>query len=154
MAKEPFLTDITQVAVVVPNLEEAMRVYEEDYGIGPFEILEFSNETGGHSMSRNDEPQDYAMRIAFCDIGRLNWELIEPLDDHSHYAEFLKEKGMGIHHVSVKTSKSFDEAVQELRDKGHTSYMGGGYEQNKFHYMTTDRDLGAIIEVVHDPNDL
>jgi hypothetical protein len=35
---EPVFTDVLQVAVVVRDLEAAMRRYWEGYGIGPWQI--------------------------------------------------------------------------------------------------------------------
>jgi 4-hydroxyphenylpyruvate dioxygenase-like putative hemolysin len=43
-------------------------------------------------------------------IGRVQWELIEPLDDKSVYARFLAEKGEGVHHIALAPS-SFDQAI-------------------------------------------
>ena len=37
-------------------------------------------------------------------VGRVMWELIEPLDEEGIYARFLAEKGEGVHHVAVATS--------------------------------------------------
>ena len=34
-------------------------------------------------------------------VGTMQWELIQPLDDSSIYAEFLAAKGEGLHHVGV-----------------------------------------------------
>jgi 4-hydroxyphenylpyruvate dioxygenase-like putative hemolysin len=50
-------------------------------------------------------------------IGRVQWELIEPLDDKSVYARFLAEKGEGVHHIALAPS-SFDQAIAAAGKRG------------------------------------
>ena len=40
--REPVFTETLQVALVVRDLEESLRTYVEEYGIGPWEIYEFN----------------------------------------------------------------------------------------------------------------
>jgi hypothetical protein len=143
--REPLFTETLQVAVVVRDLEAAMRTYVDEYGIGPWEIYEFTpdNVTG---MVKDDQPAAYAMRIAVTMVGGVQWELIQPLDDKSMYAEFLAARGEGLHHVGVGVP-SYREALDALRAKGHTVLQGGVYNGVTFAYLSTDRDLGVITEI-------
>jgi len=144
--RKPVFTGINQICIVVPDLEAAMKVYVEEYGIGPFAIYEL-NPSNMNDMVINDEPGSFAMRLGNAKVGDLEIELLQPLDDNSTYAEFLKKHGVGVHHVNV-LFEDFDETMGELRRKGHTIVTGAGYEGNTFNYMSTDRDLGVITEVV------
>jgi methylmalonyl-CoA/ethylmalonyl-CoA epimerase len=144
--RPPVFTAINQICIVVPDLEAAMKTYVEEYGIGPWQIFELNPENMS-DMIRNDEPGSYAMRLGVTMVGDIELELMQPLDDNSTYAEFLAEHGVGVHHINVLFD-DFDETMAELRRKGHTIVMGGGYEGNTFNYMSTDRDLGVITEVV------
>ena len=149
--KEPLFTETHQIAIVVPDRYAAIRTYDEEYGIGPWKIFEFNPDTAtGGSMIIDDKPAEYAMRVALANVGSVEWELIEPLDDKSIYAQFLAAKGAGLHHVAVGI-RSYDAALEALRAKGHTILQGGGYKGATFAYMSTDRDLGAITEIVDFP---
>jgi methylmalonyl-CoA/ethylmalonyl-CoA epimerase len=143
--REPVINDTLQVAVVVRDLDAALRTYVEDYGIGPWEIYDFDS-GNVEGMVKDDEPAEYAMRIALAMVGDVQWELIEPLDDKSMYADFLASKGEGLHHVGVGV-QNFDEAMRVFRDKGHTVLQGGTYNGVTFAYLSTDRDLGVITEI-------
>ena len=79
-------------------------------------------------------------------VGSTQWELIEPLDDRSIYADFLAEKGEGLHHVAVGV-RDYGDALDQLRAKGHAVLQGGLYNGVKFAYLSTDRDLGVITEI-------
>ena len=142
---EPLFTETLQIAVVVRDLDAALRTYVHDYGIGPWEIYEF-NPSNTENMVRNGQPAEYAMRLAVTMVGTTQWELIEPLDDRSIYAEFLAEKGEGLHHVAVGVA-DYSATLDTLRASGHTVLQGGLYNGVKFSYLSTDRDLGVITEI-------
>jgi methylmalonyl-CoA/ethylmalonyl-CoA epimerase len=148
--KQPFFTGTSQVAIVVKDLDASMRVYVEEYGIGPWKVFEFNPRTAG-GMTVDEQPVEYAMRVGTTLIGDTEWELIEPLDHKSIYAQHLAAHGEGLHHVSMKTRDDYDEALAELRAKGHIARQGGSYEGATFVYMSTDRDLGVITELVKWP---
>jgi hypothetical protein len=148
---QPLFTDTQQIAIVVPDLYAAMQTYVEEYGIGPWKIFEFNPSTGS-GMIVDDKPVEYAMRVGLAQVGAVEWELIEPLDAHSIYAEFLAANNgaPGLHHVAVKVA-DYHRAVSALRSKGHTVRQGGQYKGHTFAYMSTDRDLGALVELVDVP---
>jgi methylmalonyl-CoA/ethylmalonyl-CoA epimerase len=144
--REPVFTETLQVAMVVRDLEATMKAYVDDYGIGPWQIYEFDPSTV-EGMVKDDEPAEYAFRIAVTMVGSVQWELIEPGDDKSMYAEFLREHGEGLHHVAVATAEGFDSTIAAARSKGHNILQGGLYNGVKFAYLSTDRDLKAITEI-------
>jgi methylmalonyl-CoA/ethylmalonyl-CoA epimerase len=150
--RTPLFTETLQVAMVVRDLDETMRTYVEEYGIGPWDIYEF-NPSNVADMTKNDAPARYAMRLALTKVGSVFWELIQPLDDKSIYADFLAEKGEGIHHVGVATS-DYAEALTDLKGKGHSVLAGGVYNGVAFSYLSTDRDLKAITEIFDWPDGL
>ena len=114
--RKPVFTETMQISVVVRDLESAMRTYVHEYGIGPWEIYEFNPDTV-QNMVRDGVPAEYAFRIAVTMVGSVQWELIEPLDARSMYAEFLTAKGEGVHHVAVGVP-SYGEALDTLVGKG------------------------------------
>ena len=114
--REPAFTETLQVALVVRDLEAAMRTYVHDYGIGPWAIYEFNPDTV-RNMTAEGEPIECAWRLALARVGQVHWELIQPLDDRSTYGQFLAEKGEGVHHVGVAVP-SFDDAIGAVADRG------------------------------------
>src|SRR5919201_4476294 len=86
--REPLFTDVLQVAVVVRDLDASLRTYVYDYGIGPWTLYVFAADAVA-DLIKDDQPAKYGMRMAIAHVGTVEWELIEPLDDRSSYAEFL-----------------------------------------------------------------
>jgi hypothetical protein len=147
----PLFTETLQISIVVRDLEETLRTYVEEYGIGPWEIYRFDGDEveplpGGPAV-------EGAWRIAVTMVGSVQWELVEPLDDRSIYAQFLASNGEGLHHVAV-AGKPFAELLAELRAKGRTVPLGGLYRGVGFAYLSTDEDLKATTEIFDWPDGL
>lgn len=75
---------IDHVAVVVRDLEAALRVYRDALGLPVEAILPI--------------PSD-GVRIAFLPIGESKIELVEPTTRDTGIARFLEKRGEGFHHV-------------------------------------------------------
>jgi methylmalonyl-CoA/ethylmalonyl-CoA epimerase len=143
--RPPAFTETVQLAIVVRDLDAAMRTYVHDYGIGPWEIYEF--DPGNVADMREDgEPVERSWRLAIAYVGQVQWELIEPLDEESVYARFVAETGGGLHHVGVAVP-DFDEAVAEQAARGNGVLLGGEYKGIRFAYLDTVGDLGLVTEI-------
>ncbi len=142
--REPVFNETMQLGIVVRDLEATVRRYEDDYGIGPwrFDRIDLGAANDYHEYG---ELVERSNRIAIAMVGRVMWELIEPLDEDGIYARFLAEKGEGVHHVAVATP-DFDEtfARAERKDGVMLSCKHSGID---IAYLDTLRDLGVILEV-------
>jgi len=143
--REPVFTETIQIAIVVRDLEAAMRTYVHDYGIGPWEIYAFDPGNVAN-MHEDGQSVERSWRLAISLVGQVQWELIEPLDDGSIYARFLAEKGEGVHHVGVAVA-NFDETVAAQAERGNGVLLGGEYKGVRFAYLATESDLGLVTEI-------
>ena len=121
--REPVFTETMQIGIVVRDLDATLRRYVDDYGIGPWQVHEFDPENAkdlheyGQPVGRSW--RGAVTRFATTMVGRVMWELIEPLDKESVWARFLAEKGEGVHHIAVATP-NFD-----LRRRGGGAGQAG-----------------------------
>lgn len=145
MAQKPIFTNILQIGTVVKDCDATVRKFADDYGIGPWNIYEFNPDTVSN-MIIEGKPVKYSMRLALCNIGNVQWEIIQPKDDISLYARFLKEHGEGLHHVAFDT-ENYDEAVEFYRKKGKPVFQGGTWEGMTYTYLDSLKDLGIIAEI-------
>jgi glyoxalase/bleomycin resistance protein/dioxygenase superfamily protein len=146
--RKPLFTDTMQISIVVRDLEATMKTYVEEYGIGPWQIYEFNPDTVAEMV-----PHESRFRIAVTMVGSVQWELVEPFDDSSIYAEFLRTKGEGLHHVAV-AGAGYEEQLDELRTKGRRVIAGGHYNGVTFAYLSTDEDLKVVTEIFDWPEGL
>ncbi len=135
--REPVFTETMQIGIVVRDLAATMQRYVDDYGIGAWDIVEFHPEDIP-DLHEHGKPVGRSWRLASTMIGRVQWELIEPLDDESVYARFLAEKG---------------EAVAAQAEKGNELVLSGTFSGYRVAYLATDRDLGVIAEIFNPPAD-
>jgi methylmalonyl-CoA/ethylmalonyl-CoA epimerase len=142
---EPLFKGVLQVGVIVRNLDAAVRTYADEYGIGPWKIHDVNPATA-ENMTQDGQPKGYAMRVALAMIGGVQWELIEPADDESIYAEFLRAHGEGVHHVALDV-EDFGTAIERFRDKGIRVLMSGQYQGATWAYLSTHDMLGFTAEV-------
>ena len=143
--REPSFTETMQLGIVVRDLEATVRRYEDDYGIGPwrFDRIDLGAANDYREYGR---PVERSNRIAIAMVGRVMWELIEPLDEDGIYVRFLAEKGEVVHHVAVAATLDFDEtfARAERKDGMMLSCKHSGID---IAYLDTLRDLGVTIEI-------
>jgi methylmalonyl-CoA/ethylmalonyl-CoA epimerase len=90
--QKPAFTETMQIGIVVRDLDAAIRRYEDDYGIGPWGVYQFKP-GDVKEWREHGQPAEPSTRIATAMVGRVQWELIQPLDDRSIYAQFLATKG-------------------------------------------------------------
>jgi methylmalonyl-CoA/ethylmalonyl-CoA epimerase len=142
-------TETMQIGIVVRDLDAAMRHYVDNYGIGPWEVYQIKP-ADVKEWREHGRPSEPATRAAIAMVGRVQWELIEPLDDKSIFAQFLAATGGGVHHIAV-ASVDFDETLAAEAKRGKElmlfTELGSKYKGIRVAYLDTQRDLGVPLEV-------
>jgi len=146
---KPVFEKILQIGKVVNNLDQSMKKYWEEYGIGPWDIYTFDSSTVSDMIIR-DKKVDYAMRVATAFIGDVQWELIEPLDDKSIYAEFLNEQDEGIHHTAFHVDK-YDDVLAHFKKKGIGILQSGTWNGLTYTYLDLRETMSIIAEIYRVP---
>jgi catechol 2,3-dioxygenase-like lactoylglutathione lyase family enzyme len=110
--------ECVQVGVVVKDLDRSIKYLTEVFGIGPFRVIEWPP-VGRDDMQRlyHGKPGNFTARMAFAEVGPVELELIEPVSGESIWADFLRERGPGIHHIRFNTY-DMDSVVNYLAEKG------------------------------------
>ena len=147
----PLFTGVAEIIMVVDDLDAAMKTQWEEFGIGPWRIwtLDSSNVK---DMRQRGEDGDFSIRIAYTQIGDVNWEIIQPLDETSTYAELLREQGEGVHNI-VFAVRDYDKAKAFLQSKNYQIYGGGDWQGVKFSIFDTAGALPVKPEIFHAPED-
>ncbi len=142
---EPTFTDTMQIGIVVPDLDAAVRTYRDVYGIGPWDIAEIGPENA-QDVRLYGRPVEWRTRAAWAMVGRVQWELIQLLDDNGLFARFLAERGGGVHHIAVATP-DFRRTLKEQAARGNEPILSGTFSGVEVDFLSTERDLGVILEV-------
>lgn len=93
---------LDHVAIVVRDLEAAIRLYRDTLGL---------------ELAAVEEVPEQAVRTAIFGRGMGRVELISPTTPDSGVAKFLDKRGEGLHHVCIEV-ENLEAALDALRAAG------------------------------------
>ena len=139
--------NIIQIGIVVSDVDEAVSNYREILGVRRWNVNYVDTVNGkGRHFHNHGNPIEARAKIAWTNIGNVELELIEPQDEHSLYAEFLRDKGPGIHHVMFGTP-DYDRCIKHLASKKCETIGGGEFQHTRFQMFDMQKTLGIICEI-------
>jgi len=154
----PVFTGINHVCVVTNDIDRAVRVWADRYGVGPWSL--WTKDASNMTAVVDGEPTDFAMRVALCQLSPgFRLELIQPLDDRSPYARSLAERDGAdhVHHLRFEVD-DYDAAGARLRELGLPRILEAEFDaapgvEGRFAgtYFDTEDDLGFIAEIGQAP---
>jgi len=142
------LPELFHVGWVVRDRDAAEARMVRDLGAGPFRpagpAAEFNALVHG-------VPTPFSLKISFGVLGNVIVELLEPLDDRSPHAEFLAERGEGLHHFAYLVT-DFDRQIAAARaaDPPMEFLIDGSGPGNpiRWAYLEPDAAPGTVIELL------
>jgi hypothetical protein len=134
-----------QVAFVVRDLEKAMKLHHDVFGIGPWDIWDFNPDTVEDYMYRG-KPATHSCLIACAWRGDTQLELMQSTSGYSIYDEFLDKHGEGLHHIKLFYADC-EKAVADFEARGYPVIQSGRYDEDVHYYLDTEKDFGYIIEL-------
>jgi methylmalonyl-CoA/ethylmalonyl-CoA epimerase len=147
------LRRLVQIGIVVADRDRTTRLLTSLFGIGPFRLVEWPDRPESKYYYRGAE-QHIRIKQAFVQLGDIEVELIQPLEGHSGYQDFLDQTGGGIHHLLFEVP-DIDPVIQELAKAGVTVLQSGtGIRPGtRWALMDTQNLLGFLVELRHRPGD-
>jgi catechol 2,3-dioxygenase-like lactoylglutathione lyase family enzyme len=135
-----------QAGIIVENLEESIKKYNQLSGQEVMMRLDFSPEK--HWVFGKERP--IQLDIAMYQIGDMQIELIEPIDSPLH-EEYMKEHGEGFNHFGYYVD-DYDGYYQQIVDQGYKLLMNAEYEMNgetlRAAYFDTSEGIGIWTELI------
>ena len=93
---------IEHIGIAVSNLENAIRFYEDVFGLKCYNI---------------EEVPEQKVRTAFFLVGQTKIELLESTDPEGPIGKFIEKKGEGIHHIAFAVGNIKEQLI-------HSEKMG------------------------------
>lgn len=122
------------VAIVVEDVDEALRFYRDALGL---ELKE----------RRRVEAED--VEIAFLPLGESEIELLRPLSSESGVGRFLEKRGEGLHHICLAVD-DIDAAMERLQKAG-AQVLGEkpqqGADGTRYLFVHPKSAHGVLIEL-------
>jgi 4-hydroxyphenylpyruvate dioxygenase-like putative hemolysin len=139
-SNKPVFEKVDQVGIVVRNVDECVKLYEQFLGEGAFSVVE------GEAPSTLGDGREVIVKgkLAFAQVGPIQLELIEIKQGPSLHLDFLKKHGEGIHHLGMYTS-TFDKDLEQFRKRG-IGILQRGQSLRRYAYMDTKPFVLELIE--------
>ena len=139
-------TTITQVAIIVKDIEDSAKRYAALLGVDVPKIgLTDAAETS-HIKYKGGDTKARA-KLAFFDTGTCRIELIEPVDRPSTWGDFLDQRGEGIHHIAFNVPK-LDQDIALLKTMGMNVVQTGDYTGGCYTYVEGTATPGVTLELL------
>jgi len=144
----PTVMKITQIAVVVRDMEQALKTYTETLGWGPWSVFDYKPPLLHHTQVRG-EPVEFRMIGAETHLDGLDFELIQPVSGPSIYQEHLDTYGEGVQHIAFMQHSYQDSSLmrEHWRANGAEELMSGRIGDSiEFYYLDTAPMLKFVFE--------
>jgi catechol 2,3-dioxygenase-like lactoylglutathione lyase family enzyme len=144
---------VMQIAFVVTDLEAALRRWADALDVKPWRAYTLGPPRLQGTTVRG-ESVTFSFRHALAWSGRLQVELIQPLDGPTIFAEHLAQHGEGVHHVGIvvpdhaAASALLVERGFTLLQSGHGFGLDGS---GRFAYFEPPHGIGTIVELIDPP---
>lgn len=145
---EPTLgtTTVTQVGIIVRDIESKARAWSEILGLPMPEIM-ITDTVDKTQAEHHGTSTTARAKLAFFKMGNLDIELIEPIDEPSTWNDQLDQHGDSLHHIAFEI-KGMKEKVAYLNSKGVPLVQRGEYEGGRYAYTDGVAQLGTIVELL------
>lgn len=141
-----FLGKPEEICFVSHAIDRTMRQFVA-LGIGPWRVYTFDPGTVSE-QTYHGQPAEWALRVAFAENEHMIWEIMQPLWGPSIFADFLKEKGEGVHHISFDLNGiPWDQRIETFRQRGYSIVQSGIWAGKcRFAYYDTQPSAGLVFE--------
>lgn len=130
---------LDHVAVVVPDLTDALRRFADDLGL---------------TLAGAEDVASAQTRTAFLPVaGPTRIELVTPLDGQGPLVKHLETRGAGLHHLCFRVD-DLDAMVVRLRERGYrftTEAPYGGAHGTRVIFVHPKSAGGVLIELSDAP---
>jgi methylmalonyl-CoA/ethylmalonyl-CoA epimerase len=126
---------IDHVGVAVADLEAAISLYEESFGM---------------PLVHRETVEAQGVEAALVDVGDSHVELLRPLGEETAVGKFLANRGPGLHHVAYRVD-NIDDALVDLSQRGIElidEQARTGIRRSRVAFLHPKTAGGVLIELV------
>jgi catechol 2,3-dioxygenase-like lactoylglutathione lyase family enzyme len=137
------LPAISQIGMVVRDLEKVINYYEGVLGLGPFvkpKIIFTERYYYGNLVESK-------WIMGFCSLGSVELEIIQPIAGPTVYHDFLKEKGEGLHHLGFDVN-DIEKKIDICQNLNIQVIQNGKGPDASFAYLDTEKIGGVVFELI------
>ena len=141
---------VTQVAIIVRDIEETKRKYAAFFGMEVPDTKDSGEYEITATVYRGKPAPKSKCFQAFFPVGRdCTLELIMPNGEPSAWQEYLDSHGEGVHHIAFDV-KNMPEVIRRCEERGYALIQKGEYGDGsgRYAYIDAVKDLKITIELL------
>lgn len=141
--------ELDQIGIVVHDLRSVTEELTRLFGIGPFRIFEWPIEGVDAQATYHGQPGNFRLLLAFVTVGKVQIEIVQPLEGQNIYSDFLRDHGPGLHHFRLSIP-GFEKGVEAMIGAGIENIASGTgvHVGSKWAYFDTTRQVeGVVVEL-------
>jgi hypothetical protein len=147
----PMSDYFSQLSYVVADLDAAVSDFGRSFGVG---FTRAKGEADPARVRYLGKPTNVSLGMAFADLRGIELEIIQPLNEHNLYTDFLEQHGPGLHHVGFKIPEHslYRHYYDLLSANGSVPLMEGTFEGSirvEFCYFDCSAFGAQVIELSH-----
>lgn len=143
LIKKLELPPMSQIGIVVKDMDKTIEYYEKVLGLGPFVRPDITYKEKRYY----GKPVNSEWVMGFCSLGSVELEIIQPITGPTIYHDFLQEKGEGIHHLGFDV-QDIEKKLTFCKEMGIKIIQGGQGATSHFEYLDTGEIGGVIFELI------
>ena len=142
------LPDLHHIALIVADRDRSLAKFQEGFGFGQSHVFDAQFPKARVSSG----VVGFNLKIGFTWMGNTLLELLQPVDDRSPHAIFLKERGEGMHHLGFLVRSIEFELDQMAKTRGgeRPPLLVDAMAKEGVSWVYTEGEYanGAVIELI------
>jgi hypothetical protein len=140
---------ITQVTLVVRDLDVKVDNYHAAFGWGPWRLFDTDQHGVLSNATYRGEPARFTARFAQAMVGDINFEIVEPSGAASPWQAFLERHGEGLMGITVaaEAPATAADVVAQFGRSGIGTLAAGDVGDGRWTALDTVADFKTVIAV-------
>lgn len=140
------LPPVSQVGMVVKDIDKVMQFYSSTFGIGPWVVKEGEY----RELKVRDQIFSCKTKVARADFGPIELELFQVIEGRSLHSEFLDKDREGVHHFGFFVSgEEKEKIIGQFGDIGINVVQAAERPNVRFAFLDTEEQGGGVfIELI------
>jgi catechol 2,3-dioxygenase-like lactoylglutathione lyase family enzyme len=136
------LPPVSQVGMVVKDIDKVMQFYSDTFGIGPWVVKEGEY----RELKVRDQFYSCKTKVARADFGPIELELFQVIEGRSLHSEFLDKDREGVHHFGFFVSgEEREQIIGELSRLGINVVQAAERPTVRFAFLDTEKQGGGVF---------
>ena len=136
------LPPLSQVGMIVKDLDKVMQFYSSTFGIGPWVVKEGEY----RELKVRDKTYSCKTKVAWAKFGPIELELFQVREGRSLHSEFLDKGREGVHHFGfIVTKEERDQIIVELAQIGINVVQAAKRPNVRYAFLDTEKQAGGVF---------